>query len=172
MCQTWGNIASCTWGFVEGLPQTCEQPLAPFPVQDKSCREDLDGDATRGMLELTSPALNLPSILSAACLDLLINWTVSVQASEVGNKEDIVSVFPCENKSLFILAKCHVPQGTCWFYEVGLSNRKVDWLTDSQVYKTEWENGHRNSAVMHAKQAVYIRDLIPKFLPNKVGFMS
>lgn len=48
---------------------------------------------------------------------------------EVGNKEDIVSVFPCKNKSLVILARCHVPQGTGWFYEVGLSNRKVDWLT-------------------------------------------
>lgn len=48
---------------------------------------------------------------------------------EVGNKEDIVSGFPCKNKSLVILAKCHVSRGTCWFYEVGLSNRKVDWLT-------------------------------------------
>lgn len=56
---------------------------------------------------------------------------------EVGNMADIISVFPCENKSLVILAKYHVPKGPCWFYEVGLSNWKVDWLTDSQIYKAE-----------------------------------
>lgn len=49
---------------------------------------------------------------------------------EVGNKEHIVSVLPCKNKMLLILAKCQVSQVTCWLYEVGLSYRKVDWLTD------------------------------------------
>lgn len=170
-CQTCGNIAICTWGSVEGLPQMWAATCS-ISGPSQMLQEDLDGNATRGMLELTSPALNLPSFLSTSCLDLLISWTVSVQVSEVGNKESIVSVFLCENKSPFILAKCHFPQETCWFYEVGLSNRKIDWLADSQIYKAEWENGHCTLAVMHDKQAVYIRVLSPKFHPNKVGFMS
>lgn len=90
---------------------------------------------------------------------------------EVGNKEYIVLVFPHKNKSFVILAKCQIPQETCWLYEVGLSNRKVDWLTDwlmdSQIYKSAWEKNHWIPPVVHAKQAVYIKDLFPKFCPNK-----
>lgn len=76
---------------------------------------------------------------------------------------------------LVILAKCHFPQGTCWFYEVGLSNRKIDWLsdwlTDSQIYKVKWEKKGIAFQLWTAKQAVFLRDLIPKFHSHKCGFI-
>lgn len=50
-----------------------------------------------------------------------------------------------------------------------LTDELTDWLTDSQIYKSAWEKGHWIPG-MNPKQAVHIKDRIPKFHPNKVGF--
>lgn len=48
----------------------------------------------------------------------------------------------------------------------------TEWLTDSQIYKSAWEKGCWIPAVLRAKQAMYIKDLIPKFHPNKGGALT
>lgn len=122
-------ITRCTWRSVEGLPQTCEQPLALFLAQAMS---SLPGRPGRryNMGNAGADFSSLEYFFQQCAWPCWLTELSLCRHAEVGNIADIISVFPCENKSLVTVAKCHIPQGTCWFYEVGLSNWKVDWVTD------------------------------------------
>lgn len=72
---------------------------------------------------------------------------------------------PCSPRDMLTLWSGTFQQKVDW-----LTDWRTDWLTDSQIYKSAWEKGHWIPDVVHAKQAVHIKDLIPKFHPSKVGF--